>query len=41
MRGRATVMKESFRSTRPITELALNVLYTLQAPDDSDDHKEL
>lgn len=26
LRGRAVVMKESFRSTRPITELAVNVL---------------
>jgi superfamily I DNA/RNA helicase len=41
MRGRSTVMKESFRSTRPITELALNVLYRLQPPDASADHKEL
>lgn len=29
MRGRSTVMKESFRSTRPIHELALNVYYRL------------
>jgi len=29
MRGRSTVMKESFRSTRPILELAVNVLSTL------------
>ena len=29
MRGRSTVMKESFRSTKPITEFALNVLYRL------------
>jgi superfamily I DNA/RNA helicase len=41
MRGRSTVMKESFRSTRPITEFALNVLYRLQPPDTSLDHKEL
>jgi len=41
MRGRSTVMKESFRSTRPITEFALNVLYTLQPPDADPDHKEL
>ncbi len=41
MRGRSTVMKESFRSTRPITEFALNVLYRLQPPDASPDHKEL
>lgn len=41
MRGRSTVMKESFRSTRPITEFALNVLYRLQPPHSSVDHKEL
>ncbi len=41
MRGRSTVMKESFRSTKPITEFALNVLYRLQPPDDNPDHKEL
>ena len=29
MRGRSTVMKESFRSTRPILEFAINVLSTL------------
>jgi AAA domain len=40
-RGRSTVMKESFRSTRPITEFALNVLYHLQPPDADPDHKEL
>ena len=41
MRGRSTVMKESFRSTKPITEFALNVLYRLQSPDTNPDHKEL
>ncbi len=41
MRGRSTVMKESFRSTRPITEFALNVLYRLQPPESNPDHKEL
>ncbi|MCC6511619.1 MAG: AAA family ATPase, partial [Pirellulaceae bacterium] len=41
MRGRSSVMKESFRSTRPITELALNVLYRLQPPHSNPDHKEL
>jgi superfamily I DNA/RNA helicase len=42
MRGRSTVMKESFRSTRPITELAFNVLHRL-LPDEakSPDHEEL
>lgn len=41
MRGRSTIMKESFRSTRPIVELALNVLYRLQPPETNQDHKEL
>lgn len=41
MRGRSTVMKESFRSTRPITELALNVLCFLEPPGNDPDHKEL
>ena len=41
MRGRSTIMKESFRSTLPITEYALNVLYRLQPPDNDADHKEL
>jgi superfamily I DNA and RNA helicase len=41
LRGRSTVMKESFRSTVPITEFALNVLYKLQPPDADADHKEL
>ena len=42
MRGRSTVMKESFRSTQPITEFALNVLYQLQPSIvSSEDHREL
>ena len=42
MRGRSTVMKESFRSSRPITELALNVLHRLRVEEkESPDHKEL
>lgn len=41
MRGRSTVMEESFRSTRPIAEFALNVLYRLQPPDSDPDYKEL
>jgi superfamily I DNA/RNA helicase len=41
MRGRSTVMKESFRSTKPITEFALNVLYRLQPPETDADHREL
>ncbi len=41
MQGRSTVMKESFRSTKPINELAFNLLYRL-VPDFHDpDHKEL
>lgn len=40
MVGRSSIMKESFRSTRPATELALNVLYQRQPPDD-EDQKEL
>jgi superfamily I DNA/RNA helicase len=41
LRGRSTVMKESFRSTKPITEFALNVLYRLKPPESDPDHKEL
>ena len=41
MRGRSTIMRESFRSTKPISEFALNVLYRLQPPDKDEDHKEL
>ncbi|RMH04889.1 MAG: AAA family ATPase [Nitrospirae bacterium] len=41
MRGRSTIMKESFRSTRPIMEYALNVLYGLEPPDRDPDHREL
>lgn len=42
MRGRSTVMKESFRSTRPITEFSFNVLHRL-SPEEATgaDHKEL
>lgn len=39
--GRAEVMKESFRSTRPITEYASNVLYQFHPPEADEDHKEL
>ncbi len=39
--GRSTVMEESFRSTKPITELALNVLYRFNPPESDPDHKEL
>ena len=41
MRGRSFVMQESFRSTKPITEFALNVLYRLQPDEKSGDHSEL
>jgi hypothetical protein len=42
MRGRSSIMKESFRATRPISEFALNVLYRLDPPKpDDEDHKEL
>ena len=41
MRGRSTIMKESFRSTNPITELAVNVLHRLAPEAVSPDHKEL
>jgi superfamily I DNA/RNA helicase len=42
MRGRSTIMKESFRATKPISEFALNVLYRLEPPKPHDeDHKEL
>lgn len=41
MRGRSTVLKESFRSTRPIAEFALNVLYRLERAELDPDHKEL
>jgi len=40
MTGRSTVMKESFRSTSPINEFALNVLFRLQRPSDDPDHRE-
>ena len=39
--GRSTVMEESFRSTKPITELALNVLYRFKPPESDPDHREL
>jgi AAA domain len=42
MRGRSTVMKESFRSTKPITELSFNVLHRLNSDEAKDtDQKEL
>ncbi|WP_437193302.1 AAA domain-containing protein [Planctomicrobium sp. SH527] len=41
MRGRSTIMKESFRSTTPITELAVNVLHRLTPADQRQDQNEL
>ncbi|MBL4846771.1 MAG: AAA family ATPase [Planctomycetes bacterium] len=41
MRGRSTVLTESFRSTRPNAEYALNVLYRLCPPTRDADHQEL
>lgn len=41
MRGRSTIMRESFRSTQPITELALNVLHRLSDVGTHPDQKEL
>ena len=41
VQGRSTVMKESFRSTRPINEFAMNVLFRLQDPQGDADHREL
>lgn len=41
MRGRSTIMRESFRSTRPVTELAVNVLHRLAAGKGQSDQQEL
>ena len=42
MRGRSTVMKESFRSTKPVTEFSFNVLHRLNVDLAKDaDQKEL
>ena len=42
MRGRSTIMKESFRSTKPVTEFSFNVLHRLNADLAKDsDQKEL
>lgn len=40
IRGRSVVMKESFRSTKPIAEFALNVLARLTAFDEDNDQRE-
>ena len=41
MRGRSTIMRESFRSTKPITELAVNILHRLTDVEDRKDQTEL
>ncbi len=41
MRGRSTIMRESFRSTKPVTELAVNVLMRLSEDENRKDQKEL
>jgi superfamily I DNA/RNA helicase len=41
MRGRSTIMRESFRSTTPITELAVNVLSRLSESSKRQDQREL
>lgn len=41
LRGRSTIMRESFRSTQPITELAVNLLHRLSSAGELHDHKEL
>lgn len=41
MRGRSTIMRENFRSTNVIAELAVNALHRLVDPERKDDHNEL
>jgi hypothetical protein len=41
MRGRSTIMRESFRATRQITELAVNVLHRLSGDSGRHDQQEL
>jgi len=41
MRGRSTIMRESFRSTTPIADLAVNVLHRLTPSDQRQDQNEL
>ena len=41
MRGRSTIMRESFRSTTPVTELAINILNQLTPKDKRQDQQEL
>lgn len=41
VRGRSTVMKESFRSTRQVCEFSLNVLFSLSDAVETPDYREL
>lgn len=41
MRGRSTIMRENFRSTSPIAELAINVLHRLSGHARQDDQDEM
>ncbi len=41
MRGRSSIMRESFRATTPIAELAVNVLHRLTPADQRQDQNEL
>ena len=40
VQGRASVLREAYRSTRPIMEVALNVLYRLQPPLGDVEHRQ-
>jgi hypothetical protein len=41
MQRRSTILRENFRSTRPILEFATNVLYQLSKSDSQADYQEL
>ncbi|TWU08172.1 AAA domain-containing protein [Stieleria varia] len=41
LRGRSTIMRESFRSTTPIMELAVNLFHTVADPGEQKDQHEL
>ncbi|MEL6344947.1 MAG: AAA domain-containing protein [Myxococcota bacterium] len=41
VQGRISVLREAYRSTRPILELAMNVLYRLRPPQRDPDHRRL
>jgi len=41
LRGRSAIMRENFRSTNPIAELAVNMLHRLAGPDRQQDQHEL